>query len=265
MSDQALTTIDVQPAQAELIERPISFGSLEISRPGEVVQRAAEIATALKSMVLDRKLSTNIKGRDYVHCEGWTTMGAMLGVVPREVETHENAETPGEFIARVELVRAFDCAVIGGASASCGPDEREWAGRTRQARRSMALTRATSKAFRLAFSWVMKLAGYEATPFEEIGGDAMPDLHDNPEQAPGAPVTPTRQERAKPAAQAVAPETIGRLGAEWKTRRPDHEASKAHWLDWLAKVTGSRALNKADKWTTEHVRLVEEALQKELG
>jgi len=32
----------------------------------------------------------------------------------------------------------------------------------------MAITRATGKAFRLAFSWIVVLAGYEATPAEEI-------------------------------------------------------------------------------------------------
>lgn len=32
----------------------------------------------------------------------------------------------------------------------------------------MALTRAVGKAFRLCFSWVIKLAGYESCPAEEI-------------------------------------------------------------------------------------------------
>ena len=32
----------------------------------------------------------------------------------------------------------------------------------------MAVTRATGKAYRLGFSWIIKLAGYEATPAEEI-------------------------------------------------------------------------------------------------
>jgi hypothetical protein len=32
----------------------------------------------------------------------------------------------------------------------------------------MAQTRATGKACRLAFSWIMSLAGYEPTPAEEM-------------------------------------------------------------------------------------------------
>jgi hypothetical protein len=36
---------------------------------------------------------------------------------------------------------------------------------------SMAQTRAVGKAYRLAFSWVVKMAGYEATPLEEMPTD----------------------------------------------------------------------------------------------
>jgi hypothetical protein len=36
----------------------------------------------------------------------------------------------------------------------------------------MAQTRAVSKAFRNVFGWLMKVSGYEATPFEEMEGFA---------------------------------------------------------------------------------------------
>lgn len=39
---------------------------------------------------------------------------------------------------------------------------------------SMAQTRATGKAFRLAFGWIARVAGYDSTPFEEVG-DMYPD------------------------------------------------------------------------------------------
>ena len=57
----------------------------------------------------------------------------------------------------------------------CGSDDEldrygkpVWSTRPRYARRSMAQTRATGKACRLAFSWIMALAGYEPTPAEEM-------------------------------------------------------------------------------------------------
>lgn len=56
--------------------------------------------------------------------------------------------------------------------------------------RSMAQTRAGGKAFRHAFSWVVVLAGYKATPAEELGGDA--DRVENCGQlVPPINVTPT--------------------------------------------------------------------------
>ncbi len=57
--------------------------------------------------------------------------------------------------------------VLTRASAECGHDN-PWKQRPHYARRSMAQTRATGKACRLAFSWIMSLAGYSATPYEEV-------------------------------------------------------------------------------------------------
>ena len=50
----------------------------------------------------------------------------------------------------------------------CGRDEPDWMKRPAFQRRSMAVTRATGKAARLAFSWIMVLAGFQACPAEEI-------------------------------------------------------------------------------------------------
>ena len=73
----------------------------------------------------------------------------------------------GIYVAVVELVRMNDGACISRASAECG-EEKPWNTRAKYARRSMAQTRATGKACRLAFSWIMSLAGYEVTPAEEM-------------------------------------------------------------------------------------------------
>jgi hypothetical protein len=47
-------------------------------------------------------------------------------------------------------------------------DERNWSHRDDYALRSMAQTRAVAKALRLCLGWIMSLAGYEATPAEEM-------------------------------------------------------------------------------------------------
>jgi hypothetical protein len=137
--------------------------------PTEVIAHASEMAKALSDVIEQRKLFSMISGRKYVKVEGWTTLGAMLGVLPREVSCAER-EVDGhlEFEATIELVRSRDGAVIGRASAICGRDEPTWKSRPRYALKSMAATRATGKAYRLAWSWIVALAGYEPTPAEEM-------------------------------------------------------------------------------------------------
>lgn len=50
---------------------------------------------------------------------------------------------------------------------------------------SMAQTRATGKAFRLAFSWIVKMAGYEPTPAEEVAIE-----HESVQNGSGGKVAP---------------------------------------------------------------------------
>lgn len=161
----------------------VSLGTLQAASPVALVQGARALADALADVIERQKLATAIQGRRYVKVEGWTTLGIMLGVVPREVGT---VEQDGVYIAVVELVRMNDGACISRASAECGSDDEldrygkpVWSGRPRYARRSMAQTRATGKACRLAFSWIMALAGYESTPAEE-----MPDTRQQSDDDP---------------------------------------------------------------------------------
>ena len=142
----------------------VSLGTLQAASAVALVQGAREMAGALADVIERQHLATVIQGRKHVNVEGWTTLAVMLGVVAREVQT---VETEGIYTAVVELVRMSDGVCISRASAECG-DEPPWNKRPRYARRSMAQTRATGKACRLAFSWIMALAGYEPTPAEEM-------------------------------------------------------------------------------------------------
>lgn len=138
-------------------------------RPAEMIARAAEVATVLRDVIVKQHLAVNIQGREYVKVDGWAAMGSLLGLLPREVDVKEIAD--GSFEAKVELYSLMTGKVVGQGSALCGKDERRWSGADRYARRSMAITRATGKAYRLGLSWVMTLAGYAATPYEEMPVD----------------------------------------------------------------------------------------------
>jgi len=154
-------------------EPQISLGQMMFSNPAAMVEQAKIVAKTLKDVITAQKLFVTIQSRKYVLVEGWTTLGAMLGITARTVSTTEIE--PGIFEATVELVRASDGMIVGQGIAECGAaDELDkngnptWANRARYAKKSMAITRATGKAFRLSYSWIIKLAGYEGTPAEEM-------------------------------------------------------------------------------------------------
>lgn len=152
----------------ELASRSDKVPSMLIgATPALVVENATKIANILKGVIDAKGLSVNLRGQSHVKCEGWTTLGALLGVYPQEsaVVVHDD----GSVTATVEL-RTLDGKIISRGSGYVGMDEKLWAGRHLYARRSMAITRATGKAFRLGFSWVITLAGYNPTPAEEMPG-----------------------------------------------------------------------------------------------
>lgn len=156
--------ISHQNAVIPVTASPVSLGTLQATNPAALVSGAAEMAKELATVIAKQRLFTVIQGKRFVNVEGWTTLATMLGVTAREIET---TERDGVYVAVVELVRMSDGACISRASAECG-EESPWSKRAKYARRSMAQTRATSKACRLAFSWIMSLAGYEVTPAEEM-------------------------------------------------------------------------------------------------
>ncbi len=144
-------------------KRAISLLDME---PDAMAQKATKIATVLNDIIEKQKLYTVIQGKKHVRVDAWCALGNFLGVVPRESAVIELED--GSFEAKVELIRWSDGARIGGASAICSVSEKRWGSAEKYARRSMAVTRATGKAFRLAFSWIICLAGYSATPAEEM-------------------------------------------------------------------------------------------------
>ena len=155
-------------------EEHVKLGMLDVA-PEQVVNRATKIANALADVIKKKGLSSRIRNKDYVRVEGWSTLGAMIGVLPKE--KHVNKIDNG-YEAYVELVRASDGIVIGGASAICTRDEKNWKDRDEFAVRSMAITRATGKAYRLGMAWIMELAGYAGTPAEEMYGIFDDDVVD---------------------------------------------------------------------------------------
>ncbi len=133
----------------------------ETLTPEGTVSLATRMATALKDIVERQKLYAIIQGRKYPQVEAWMTIARMDNVVAREVLGGVTHNEDGSWEAVVELVRLSDGMVIGRGSALCGtPEDEPWGGtkakngrsalppRSDPAKRSMAVTRATSRAFR---------------------------------------------------------------------------------------------------------------------
>lgn len=139
---------------------------INLSSPNDIMN----FATNLKDLIVQNKLFTSIKGKNYVNVEGWQIAGAFTGTFPI-VEAVENLSEPGEeyykYRAEVSL-RDQDNNKVGYGVAICTNKE---VGKERfdeYAVASMAQTRAVGKAYRMKIGWLLKVAGYETTPAEEM-------------------------------------------------------------------------------------------------
>lgn len=167
---EALEIIDQNDEMLPAVREPSPtlFGTTD---PAKVVEAAAKAAKPLADVVHAQKLSVKIGPSEHVRVEGWTLLGSMLGVFPICVWSRRVEGEDGGWEARVEArTRAGD--LVGAAEAECLRSEKTWKNRDDYAIRSMAQTRATSKALRQPLGFVMTLAGFNATPAEEMPRDA---------------------------------------------------------------------------------------------
>ena len=137
--------------------------------PVAVVERASTIATALADVIRTRSLFKRIGQSDHVFVEGWTLLGSMLGVFA-EVEWSRPLEDKDGWESRA-VARTLAGRTVGAAESMCSRAEGKWRNADDYAIRSMAQTRAVSKALRLPLGFIMELAGYSATPADEIADE----------------------------------------------------------------------------------------------
>jgi hypothetical protein len=152
---------ELAPAPTTLFANP---------KPSAIVAQAVLIAREIAPLIKDRNLYKRIGASDHVYLEGWTLAGTMLGVFAVTVDSGPIFDHDGNvtgYQATVEA-RTMAGAVVGRADAECTRDEPKWTDKDSFQLRSMAQTRASSKALRMPLGFVVKLAGYETTPAEEM-------------------------------------------------------------------------------------------------
>lgn len=154
----------------------------DLSQP----EQAMRVAEILQKFVKEKKLTANIKGKEYPLVESWLFAGSQLGLYPILKEIKDlSKDNEIKYMASVEVRKISDDKVMSLGIAVCSNKEASKRAFDEYAILSMAQTRAEGKAFRMLLSWIMKAAGFEATPAEEMDfakTSTEPDFSDVPTQ-----------------------------------------------------------------------------------
>ena len=145
--------------------KKVKVESLDISRSDETLDLAKDLAKFIK----ENKLTTNVQGKEFVNVEGWQYAGSRLGIVPI-VEHVINVSSDQElkYQAKVTLFDIRHQVTVGAGFAVCSNKESGKKFYQEFAIMSMAQTRAIGKAYRNILAWIIRAAGYEPTPAEEM-------------------------------------------------------------------------------------------------
>jgi hypothetical protein len=166
-----MTQPEPEVVEGELVhvEQP-SINLIGSSDPEVFLTRVGAIANALAVVIRKQDLAVTIRGREHVRVEGWTCLGSLLGVFP---ELEWSRPIDGGWEARV-IAHTRAGETVGAAESMCTRSESRWRTADDYAIRSMASTRATSKALRQPLGFVIALAGFDPTPLEEMPQDEPP-------------------------------------------------------------------------------------------
>lgn len=154
----------------EVTETGLALRDADILNPDfnfdEKMIVAGRVATTLKKVIQTQELAVDINGKQYVTVEGWETLGTMLGCTPFVEEVKElPTDKPNKFIYEATVsIRQGDNVISRAKSIA----ERNGRQSDRPSVYSMATTRALGKAYRSALAWIVKMAGYEGTPEEDM-------------------------------------------------------------------------------------------------
>ena len=220
---------------AEIIKnkkRELSTKIYSIDKPQQMARMAAilKIHIAKNELYMITKDKKTGKEKAYVYVEGWQFAGGMLGLKPIITKVEELSEN--KWRAEAEIINRRNGEIEGRGIAICSKKEAKKTMFEEYAIVSMAQTRAIGKAYRNILGWVMKMAGYEGTPAEEMKGEPieMNNIEDETKVPPKANLTP-----------------LERTIADIRENK-----NKKTLLNWLVQVDTSKA------WTESQKRVLRE-------
>lgn len=153
-----------------VVMQPEDTRELSISRaPTEVLEEARRAAMALNDVISKKKNKVMFNGEQFIEAEDWQTIGKFYNVAAKiEWTKYLEIGNVRGYEAKAEVIHIPTGNVISAAEAMCMSDEKNWSNKPLNQLRSMAQTRATSKALSTVLKWVVVMAGYKATPAEEM-------------------------------------------------------------------------------------------------
>lgn len=167
----------------------VQLKNLNMNSPEDMVKVAKEVARYVTS----NALSVQIQGKPYVMVEGWQFTAGILGLVGMVEEVtnqssydevifkwesfyqgknyaKEHKTKHFKYMAKAVFKNPETGAVVGQGFALCTNEEKKKHTFDEFAIMSHAQTRAIGKAARMAFAFIIKAAGYQPTPAEEMDG-----------------------------------------------------------------------------------------------
>lgn len=140
------------------------------------MNRAKKIADELVKFVKANDLSVDIAGKNYLYTEAWQFIGeTQLGLTHVPISCDRVVSDNPKEIKYKSVVEIFNQqgTIISRGFAYCSNLEKKKTSFEEYAVASMAQTRGIGKAYRNILAWIVKMAGYEATPYEEVDKDKM--------------------------------------------------------------------------------------------
>jgi hypothetical protein len=227
----------------EKTQMPVQPFSLAAD-PIEALEKASRVAQYMAAKCSGEKFVSVISGRNYPKVDWWTSVGMALGLFA-QVESVQRVFTdnPKEIKYEAWVAIYHGAARVGRAPHIASSLEGQSWSRSEASIHSMAITRATGKAFRIGLSGLAVLAGLEPTPAEEMPGDkpvpqkarATGPTEKQLEAFDAAmdwavsagQLSKTAAEKSKAWARGVTGETIGQEIRTWREKKAQVEAEEA--------------------------------------
>lgn len=136
-----------------------------------------KLVKEMMKFIDDNRLSVNIAGKKYLQVEAWQFAGSQLNLTAVVTEiTDISTDTTPRFSATVEIYHNPTGQLVSRGFAMCSKAETKKKSFDEYAVMSMAQTRAIGKAYRNILAWLVKMAGFEGTPVEEVSDNIREDM-----------------------------------------------------------------------------------------